>query len=220
MYENPTLEATMCAFLRRGALSCALILIPILGLQGNARALTLSTWDDWSGLVTEEWRAIAQTITSPSQNVLLSYQFAIAPRSEPGALNFSIYSWGSSGPLGDVLFSRDISWSEDGAVEVTDIDLVLIPGETYGLMINLFDYVGASIHFNPSAGSYAEGNAWWSGFSHGNVIVDPTQSTWDSYPEYNLRFIAEFGTMAVPEPTTVVFLLAGILGAALFRRLS
>lgn len=174
----------------------------------QAQALVINTYPDWSGDITSGWRGTAQTITAPLENVLLSYRFAVAPRSEPGTLNFSVFEWGLTGPVGPTLFSTNIAWSGGGDVDITGINLALNTGTLYGMAVDLQGYGGQSVHYNANQASYTGGNGWWTMDVSGN---------WNNFQGLNHKFRAEFGSTVVPEPASILLLATAGVGGVLTR---
>lgn len=163
----------------------------------SSAVTVIDTFADWDGSITVGWQATAQTVTVPADNVLSAYRFEIAPRNTPGNLNFEVYAW-ANGPVGPALFSQTIPWNAGGAVDVNGIDLPLVSGNLYGMVVDLLGNSGnQSVYFQTNQTSYNDGNAWWfDGF------------TWQDYPDYNHRFRAVF--TGVPEPASLLLLLVGL----------
>lgn len=141
--------------------------------------------------VTDNFTGIAQTFVAPADNVLEGFTFGIEPRSVNGNLNFSIYEWVGQGPSGTALYSVTIDWpAVTSDIHVSGINLILATGSLYAAVIDLQEYNLNSVYYvggNP----YAGGNGFW---TH-------DMTTWLGFPEYDLRFKAEFTTnMPDPDP--------------------
>ena len=165
----------------------------------SSRADTvIDTFADWDGNITAGWQATAQTITVPADNVLSEYRFQIAPRPTPGNLNFEVYAW-ANGPVGAALFTQTIPWDAGGIVDVNGIDLPLVSGNLYGMVVDLLGSGGnQSVYYQTNQISYSGGNGWW--FNDG--------LGWDDFSSYNHRFRAVF--TGVPEPTSLLLILVGL----------
>jgi hypothetical protein len=178
-------------------------------VAGPAHALIINTYPDFTGDITSGWRGTAQTITAPLENVLLNYRFAVAPRSEPGFLTFSVFAWGPSGPSGPALYSSNVAWSTGGDVDITGINLALNTGSLYGMAVDLQGYGGQSVHYNANQASYTGGNGWWTMDVSGN---------WNNFSGLNHKFRAEFGSSSVvPEPASILLLATAGVGGMLTR---
>ncbi len=171
-------------------------------------SLTIDTYPYWDGNITRGWNAAAQSFTAPADEPLNSWQFTLAPRSGGGTVNFSIYDWTASGPVGTALFSQNESWPVAGGnVLVSGINLALVPGKLYGAEIDLLGYSGSSVNFMYNQTGYSGGNGFWDEYS----------GSWYNLAGTNLEFSAVFGSSSsVPEPSTlIVWSLLGTLAIGL-----
>jgi hypothetical protein len=164
----------------------------------------------WDNNITNGWYAQAQTFEAPSQNcnVLSDWTFGLAGRSSAGQATFSIYEWGSSGPIGSALYTQTINWgTTNQEYNVTNINLTLTPGQLYGADIDLEGYSGPSVYFNGNMTGYNH-DAWWYMPSTG----------WQDISGLNQYFAADFST-GVPEPGSFLLFGSSLLGVAgLLRR--
>jgi hypothetical protein len=169
----------------------------------------IDTYPDWDLNVTTSWLKVAQSFLAPTDNTLISWQFALAPVAAPTNVLFQIVPWNpNSGPSGLPLFSRTVNWPAGGGdILVDDINLTLTPGLRYAAVVDLNGYSGRSLDFELNQKSYDQGNASWFG-GPGGI---PTWNYLNS--PYNTEFRAEFQT--IPEPGS--FLLAGLATFALVR---
>jgi hypothetical protein len=157
---------------------------------------------------TNGWLGTAQTITGPAipNTILTDYRFELAPRSGAGAVTFSIQQWSGDAPTGPTLFTQNIPWSSGGLVDVTGINLPLVPGTLYGMIIDLQGYDQLSVSYGGD--NYSGGNGFWTFDVNG---------VWTSFPNLDHSFRAVFAeTAGVPEPLSFVvwFLLALVFGGA------
>jgi hypothetical protein len=170
-----------------------------LRLSGSALGqVVYETFSTDSGGITSGHLATAQTFTVPtSAPVLSNYTFALAPRTEGGAVSFSIFAWTSNGPTGNALFTSTLNWpSAGGNVTVSGVNLALVPDALYGAYFDLLGYSGNSVRYT-STSTFNLGNAWWG---------SPGQLT--DFPSLDHLFRAEF--TAVPEPATWCLVPAGL----------
>jgi hypothetical protein len=173
----------------------------------NASAAVLDTYPDWDGNVTESYLKIAQSFIAPTNNILSSWKFGIAPGAVSTNLIFEVVLWNAmSGPVGEPLFSRVADWPKQGGdIELDQINLGLSPGSRYAAIVDLRGYAGPSVHFEFNQDSYKQGNAaWYAG-------VNPSWKYLDS--TYNTEFRAEF--FGVPEPGGLLAL--GLAAIGLLR---
>lgn len=129
-----------------------------------AASCRADTFHDWDGAFTIGWEGVAQIITPPpSCTVLLEFQFGVAGRSSDGTLEFAIYEWSGTGPVGDPLFLTQLPWGTDPSVMVVaNLNLNLTVGKKYGVVVRLHGYSDRSVAFENRQNGYARGNAWWS----------------------------------------------------------
>ncbi|PWU17669.1 MAG: hypothetical protein C5B50_10895 [Verrucomicrobia bacterium] len=177
-----------------------------MALCARTWATVIDTYPDWDGNVTLDYVQVAQSFLAPSDNILSSWQFTLAPAAGPTNVLFEIVPWNAtSGPSGGPLFSRTVGWAATGGdVLVTNINLALTPGSRYAALVDLNGYAGQSLNFQFNQNSYNLGSGAWLGGS------PPSWKYLNG--TYNTEFRAVFSP--VPEPTGVFFL--GIAGAALF----
>lgn len=169
---------------------------------------TINTIPYWDGSVTLGWLAAAQTFAapSPSCNVLSNYEFALAGRTMPGDVQFSIYRWASGGPSGSALFTTTLLWgTSPGLFDISGINLTLIPGQLYGADVNLLGYSGRSLYFDGNQMGDPGGTAWW---------YNPANGGWNIEPGLNDYFKADF-RQPTPESPTLALLLLGLALASL-----
>lgn len=170
---------------------------------------TINTEPYWDNNITIGYLAQAQTfeVPSPTCNTLSSWEFKLAGRSAPGQITFNVYAWGDSGPVGDPLFSQNFDWgTSDQVFDVTNIGLLLTPGQLYGAEIDLQGYIGPSVYFNGN--EHYNYVPWW----------DDPNSGWNDGPGDNQYFMAQFE--GVPEPGTLILFGSSLLGAvARWRRM-
>lgn len=130
---------------------------------------------------TSGWRATAQTITVPPDNVLKSYRWNLAARTSPGNVRFAVYAWAGSGPTGPALYDTQLPWSTEGNYEVTGINLPLVAGNLYGMVIDLLGYNSFSVRFGGNL--YPGGNGLWTFDVNGS---------WTNFPTLDHKFRAVF----------------------------
>jgi hypothetical protein len=190
-----------------GFVIVAAVVLLIAGSATTAYASICNTVDTrpfWDNNITNGWFAQAQTFEAPAANcnVLSDWTFALAGRTSPGAVTFSIYQWGPTGPIGSPLFTTNIAWGTTNATySVPNINVVLTPGTLYGADIDLQGYSGPSVYFNGNKTGYKY-DGWWYMPSSG----------WNDLP-LNQYFAADFSN-AVPEPGSILLLGTSLLGAA------
>lgn len=193
------LRAATCALnFKRGRVTAFLL---GLALCARASAAIINTYPDWDGNVTLSYSKVAQSFLAPTDNLLASWQFTLAPNAAATNLLFQIVPWNPlSGPSGAALFTRNVNWpAQGGDVLVANINLTLTPGSSYAALIDFNGYRGQSIFFEYNQNSYNHGNAsWFGGINPNWVYLNST---------YNTEFRAEF--LAVGEP-------ANLLATALF----
>jgi len=149
-----------------------------------ARGQTIiDTFPDWTGSITSGWAATAQTITAPAvDNVLTDYRFELAPRPSDAPASFTVYAWGTSGPILPPLYTTNFTWpAAGGVIDITGINATLTPGAVYGLSVDFLGYTGQSVHFNGNRTSYTGGNGWWT--------TDPS-GAWVKFSGLNHKFRA------------------------------
>ena len=181
------------------------ILLSIAALPIHA-TMIIDTYQDYDGQVTSGWYATAQTIVATTDNILVNYTFGLEGRATPGFIEFAVFEWGTTGPVGSSLFSTEVEWSTIDNVEISGINLLLNTGDMYGMVVDLIGFGGQSVFFNTNRDSYDGGNGWWR----------TGGGTWYEYSDYNHVFLAEFESTPVPEPATLGLLLLG--GLARLRR--
>jgi hypothetical protein len=189
------------------ASSCLQKIAPLaFAIAIHASAAIINTYPDWDGNVTLSYSKVAQSFSAPTDNILASWQFTLAPNAAATNVLFQIVPWNpSSGPSGAALFTRNVSWpAQGGDVLVDNINLTLTPGSSYAALIDFNGYRGQSIFFEYNQNSYNHGNAsWFGGINPAWVYLNST---------YNTEFRAEF---LVPEPTNLLTL--AVVAAALLR---
>lgn len=162
-----------------------LVVVAALALSPTgARGQTvIDTFPDWTGSITSGWAATAQTITAPAiDNVLVDYRFELAPRPSDAQAAFTVYQWGSTGPILPPLFTTNFTWpSTGGVVDITNINVTMTSGAVYGIAIDFLGYTGQSVHFNANRISYTGGNGWWT--------TDPS-GAWVKFSGLNHKFRA------------------------------
>jgi hypothetical protein len=169
--------------------------------QMASATTVIDTYPDWDGNVTNGWLGVAQSFTTPTDNVLVSWTFAIDPGQSN--VNCSVYAWDNTvGTMGGSLYSTNIDCSAGGDYTFNP-NLALTAGGLYAVVYDFNGNAGASIHFQVNQNSYAGGDASWFDGSGWQYL----DSGW------NTTFKAKFD--AVPEPATL--LLFG-LGAIALRR--
>jgi hypothetical protein len=181
-----------------------------LALCANASAALINTYPDWDGNVTLSYSRVAQSFLAPTDNLLESWQFTLAPNAAPTNLLFQIVPWNpNSGPSGAPLFTRFVNWpAQGGDILVDNINLTLTPGARYAAVIDFDGYRGQSAFFEYNQNSYSDGNASWFGG------INPTWVYLNS--TYNTEFRAEF--FAVPEPANLLAL--ALAATAMLRYLT
>ena len=128
------------------------------------------------------WTATAQTITAPADNVLKSYRWNLAARSVPGDVRFAVYEWAGNGPNGAPLYETTLPWSAEGDYEKTAIDLSLVEGVLYGMVIDLLGYEGFNVRYTQN--SYPGGNG---------LFTFDLNGDWTNFASLDHQFRAEFG---------------------------
>jgi len=193
-------------------LSAMVLLLVLAGASNIAYASTCNSVDTrpfWDNNITNGWYAQAQTFEAPSQNcnVLSEWEFELAGRTSPGQVTFNIYQWGSTGPVGNPLFTENLAWGTSAQLfDVTNINVTLTPGQLYGADIDLQGYSGPSVYFNGNMTGYGY-DGWWYMPSTG----------WEDIP-LNQYFAANFSN-GVPEPGSFLLFGSSLLGVAgLLRR--
>ncbi len=168
-------------------LSC----IATISAQANAVIDTLPA----SNNTANGWRGMAQTFQTPAgNNLLVSWQFSLAARAANGNISFSIVPWSGNAPSGAALYSTSIPWGTNSSTPViSDINLSLTSGQLYGAVTDFIAYSQASVRYGTD--SYGGGGSFWFGSFTG----------WQSYPEFDQTFRAEF--TVVPEPSALALLL-------------
>ena len=147
-------------------------------------AMAQTVYDTYGGTTntTFGWRATAQTITAPADNILMDYRWSLAARTSPGNVRFAVYEWGTNAPTGPVLHETVLPWSADGNYEVTGMNLVLTEGVLYGMVIDLLGYSGSSVRYGSNL--YPGGNGLWT--------QDANSGSWYNYSSYDHTFRAVF----------------------------
>ena len=174
-----------------------------LSLAGPAFApgqVIFDTYPFWDGNITSGYVATAETFIVPTGNgVLDSFKFALAARAGGGSVSFEVYHWDTAGPVGPAVYTQVVSWPDVGGdIILTNLNVVLTPGQNYGAVMNLLGYSGQSVHWMNSTANYAQGNGWW----------NTDGSAWQSLTGLNLKFTAQF--VPVPEPPVLGLLAAGL----------
>ena len=188
----------------------AIAVLALLIVGGVATAYAdncnINTEPFWDGNITNGWLAQAQTFEAPSANcsVLSDWEFKLAGRTSPGQVTFKIYEWGSSGPVGNALYSQTLDWgTTDQLFDVTNINLTLTPGQLYGAEIDLQGYSDKSVYFNFNQTGYPGFDGWW---------FNPSAGGWNDIGGSNQYFMADF--TSVPEPGSFLLLGSSLLGVA------
>lgn len=182
-----------------------LVAVPVMAASSASALTIIDTYPDYTGNVTSNWFAVAQTITwpGPDDDVLDFYKFALAPGEKAGVVRLEIFEWSDTGPVGGALFSRERPWDPAGGdISTGIISLQLGHGSLYGVVVDLQGYSGQSVHYNTNRNSYTGGNGWWRNGA----------GEWMDFPSLNTKFRAEF----IPEPATFAAVSFGLL--ALLRR--
>jgi hypothetical protein len=161
---------------------CVVALLFALGPQALAHNCHVDTFPYWDGNITTGWLATAQVIVPPPNcTMLVEYAFELAGRSSPGSVQFSIYEWSTSGPVGNALFTTTIPWDTTASViVVSNINLKLTSGTHYGAMIDMLGYTGQSVYFQYNQTGYPRGMGFW------------YNGTWIQYDGLNHRFKAKW----------------------------
>jgi PEP-CTERM motif len=169
----------------------------------------INTMPYWDGNITNGWLAGAQTFEAPSStcNVLTEYEFELAGRSSTGSIQFNIYQWSSSGPVGSALYSTTLSWGTSASLfDVTNINLVLTPGQLYGADVDLLGYSGQSLYFNGNQTGYPGHDAWF---------YNPAYGGWNDFNCCNDYFLANFSSAGTtPEPNSILLFGSGLFAIA------
>ena len=185
--------------MKRSVLAVA---VGILLARGALADTIIDTYPDWEGRSSFLWLKIAQSFTTPADNVLSDWKFALEPPGGQNSVSFEVFAWDNNvGPLGDALFSTVAAWPANGGdVLVENINLPLATGELYAAVVDLLGYDGRSVHWQTNQRSYSDGDASW---FRGNWQF--LNSGW------NTKFRATF----VPEPASLLSL---VLGAVVLMR--
>jgi hypothetical protein len=175
-----------------------------------ASSCNINTMPYWDGNITGGWTAQAQTFEapSPSCDVLTEYEFTLAGRSSPGQVQFNIFHWGSSGPIGSAVYTTMLSWGTSASLfDLTGINLTLTPGQLYGAEVDLLGYSGQSIYFQVNETGYPGFDGWW---------YNPDFGGWNDFPGLQDSFAANFSSSGgtTPEPGSILLFGSGILGLA------
>jgi hypothetical protein len=159
------------------------------------------------------WTSAAQTFVVPTGNdVLEEWTFFLAPRSDIGGVQFSIYDWSEAdrGPVGSELISVGVQWDPAGGSRVVPMRLQLTSGESYAAIIDMLGFTAASVEL-----------IFPQSYDGGELFTLNIQQSerWQSNPTYDTRFRALFAASAatVPEPGSLALLVAALLGIASLR---
>lgn len=197
-YIRVVLRVAAVAEVRRMKCAVLSVAVVILFAHGALADTIIDTYPDWDGSVTDRWFRIAQSFTTPADNVLSDWKFALDPPVGQNTVSFEVFAWDDNvGPVGNALFSAVAAWPANGGdVLVENINLPLVTGELYGAVVDLLGYSGPSVHFQFNQNSYSDGDASW--YRGGWRFLN---SGW------NTKFRATF----VPEPTSLLSLGLGVI---------
>ncbi len=176
-----------------------------------------------------------QTITAPTDNILNSFSFWLGRTStnfpEPSTPSLSfmayVYAWNGSMAAGPALYTSGV-FTHDATPSTPFTEyafgtggLSVVPGNVYALFLSTSGLSGTGRIQWETATSDEYGGGTSVFLNNGENTADWTTSPWASYEGPDLHFEANFtaATATVPEPSTWVMLLTGLLalGAVVLR---
>lgn len=201
---------------------------PFVGLPSGASAQTTIGTSGAGGLTDFTpgyW--VGQTFTAPSSdNILDSFQLWVRNYAPPGyvgpPLSFRAYvtSWdqGAGQPGGPALFESPVRQATSNDLtpfSFTTGGTALTPGGVYAMYLDASSSAfGATGFVETASDDYAGGNA---------IAYTPFNGTWQETGGPDLHFEATFSDAGpdtvVPEPSTWVLLLTGLLGLGVVARI-